>query len=117
MRNFKGFVEKSKYRKMMSNIGLYRKIGSTKGVQKNPFGSIKSMREYTYITLRQKPQLKEEAAIWFHHKWGVPKEAYLECMEVYLSNETDFYERYGWKFLCMVQGNDEPEMTRMYIHR
>ena len=32
MRNFKGFVEKSKYRKMMSNIGLYRKIGSTKGV-------------------------------------------------------------------------------------
>lgn len=29
-----GFVEKSKYRKMMSNIGLYRKIGSTKGIQK-----------------------------------------------------------------------------------
>ena len=29
MRNFKGFVEKSKYRKMMSNIGQYRKIGST----------------------------------------------------------------------------------------
>lgn len=27
-----GFIEKSKYRKMMSNIGQYRKIGSTKGV-------------------------------------------------------------------------------------
>lgn len=38
-----GFVEKSKYRKMMSNIGQYRKIGSTKGVQKNPYGSTKSM--------------------------------------------------------------------------
>ena len=25
MRKFKGFVEKSKYRKMMSNIGQYRK--------------------------------------------------------------------------------------------
>lgn len=43
MRNFKGFVEKSKYRKMMSNIGQYREIGSTKGVQKNPYGSTKSM--------------------------------------------------------------------------
>lgn len=37
---------------------------------------------------------------------------------VYLiTNHVDFYERYGWKFLCMVQGDDEPEMTRMYIHR
>lgn len=34
MGDFKGFVEKSKYHKMMSNIGQYRKIGSTKGVQK-----------------------------------------------------------------------------------
>ena len=38
---FTGFVEKSKYRKMMSNIGQYRKIGSTKGVQKSPCGSTK----------------------------------------------------------------------------
>ena len=28
-----GFVEKSKYRKMMSNIGQYRKNGSTTGVK------------------------------------------------------------------------------------
>ena len=26
-------------------------------------------------------------------------------------------ERYGWEFLCMVQGDGEPDMTRMYIHR
>ena len=26
-------------------------------------------------------------------------------------------ERYGGEFLCMVQGDGEPEMTRMYIHR
>ena len=25
--------------------------------------------------------------------------------------------RYGWEFLCMVQGEDVPNMTRMYIHR
>ncbi len=33
-----------------------------------------------------------------------------------LTDHTGFYERYGWEFLCMVQGDDEPEMSRMYIH-
>lgn len=149
------------------------------------------MKEYMYITLMEKPELKEEAAAWFHSKWGVPKEAYLECMEEYLDGKTKngwylclcdgkivagmgvidndfhdrkdlapnvcavyteedhrgkgiagnllnmvvedmktkgispiylitnhigFYERYGWEFLCMVQGDDEPEMSRMYVH-
>lgn len=150
------------------------------------------MKEYTYITLREKPEIKDMAATWFHRKWGVPKEAYLECMDAYLSDETElgwylcldgdkivggmgviendfhdrkdlspnvcavyteeeyrskgiagnllnmvvddmkqkgitpiylvtdhtgFYERYGWEFLCMVQGDGEEDMTRMYIHR
>ncbi len=149
------------------------------------------MSGYTYITLRERPQLKKAAAEWFHCKWQVPQEAYLACMEAYLNMETEygwylcldgdkiigclgviendfhdrkdltpnvcavytekeyrskgiagrllhmvvddmkskgitpiylvtdhtgFYERYGWKFLCMVQGDDEPDMTRMYIH-
>lgn len=149
------------------------------------------MGKYRYITLMEKPELKEEAASWFHSKWGVPKEAYLECMNAYLNNETNygwylclcgekivaglgviendfhdrrdlapnvcavyteeeyrcqgiagnllnmvvadmkdkgispiylitdhigFYERYGWEFFCMVQGDGEPNMTRMYIH-
>lgn len=34
-----------------------------------------------------------------------------------ITDHTSFYERYGWEFLCMVQGDDEPNMTRMYIHR
>lgn len=138
------------------------------------------------------PDLKEYAADWFHTKWGVPKEAYLDCMDAYLRGKTElgwylcleedrivggmgvvendfhnrkdlspnicavyteeayrnqgiagnllnmtvndlsqkgitpvylvtdhvgFYERYGWEFLCMVQGEGEPEMSRMYIHR
>ena len=150
------------------------------------------MKEYQYITLREVPEKKDMAATWFHNKWGVPKEAYLECMEAYLNNETEygwylcmdgdkivggmgviendfhdrkdltpnvcavyteseyrckgiagkllhmvvddmkekgitpiylvtdhtnFYERYGWEFFCMVQGDGEEEMTRMYIHR
>ncbi len=37
---------------------------------------------------------------------------------VYLvTDHVGFYERYGWEFLCMVQGDGEPNMTRMYIHR
>ena len=150
------------------------------------------MSDYTYITLRDKPDLKEKAAEWFHGNWGVPKEAYLECMNDYINNETEygwylcldgekivgglgviendfhdrkdlkpnvcavwtseeyrkqgiagnllnlvvedmrakgitplylvsdhigFYERYGWEFLCMAQGDDEPEMTRVYMHK
>lgn len=53
------------------------------------------MKEYIYATLRQRPELKNMAAEWFHCKWGVPQEAYLECMEAYLNNETE----YGW-YLC-----------------
>ena len=49
-----------------------------------------------YINLRERPELKENAAEWFHRKWGVPKEAYLECMNEYLNRETDL----GW-YLCL----------------
>lgn len=34
-----------------------------------------------------------------------------------VTDHTSFYERYGWEFLCMVQGDGEPEMTRMYVHK
>lgn len=144
-----------------------------------------------FLSLSERPELKEYAADWFHNKWGVSKEAYLKCMDAYLSGDTEygwyiclnedkivggvgviendfhnrkdlkpnicavyteknyrkqgiagrllhmtvedlrskgispvylvtdhtgFYERYGWKFLYMVQGDGESEMTRMYIH-
>ena len=150
------------------------------------------MASYRYITLREEPQLMESAAEWFHSKWHVPVEAYLACMEEYLSGATElgwylclegqrivggmgviendfhdrkdltpnvcavyteedcrcqgiagnllnmvrddlyakgitpiylltdhtgFYERYGWEFFCMAQGDGEEEMARMYIHR
>ena len=150
------------------------------------------MENYTYIKLRERPEWKQAAAEWFHSKWNVPTEAYLDCMDAYLSGETEygwylclngdkivggmgviendfhdrkdlapnvcavyteeacrgkgiagqlltivvddmkskgitpiylvtdhtgFYERYGWEFLCMVQGDGEDSMSRMYIHR
>lgn len=150
------------------------------------------MDEYRYITLRDVPGLKETAAEWFSSKWSVPKEAYLECMDAYLSGETEygwylclcgdrivggmgviendfhdrkdlapnvcavytepehrrkgiagrlldmtvedqrskgispvylvtdhtgFYERYGWEFFCMAQGDGEDHLTRVYVHK
>lgn len=148
---------------------------------------------YKIIRLKDEPTLKEKASQWFHEKWGVPLNAYLESMDaciagndavpqwymaiegerivggmgviendfhdrkdltpnvcaVYteedcrgqgiagellnyvcddmkkygidtlylMTDHTSFYERYGWEFLCMVQGDGEPDMTRMYIHR
>lgn len=149
------------------------------------------MDEYKIVTLREREDLKDTAAEWFHSKWGVPTQAYLDCMDDYITQKneygwyicldgnkiigglgvidndfhdrkdltpnicavyteeeyrlkgiagrllnyaveelraagvgpvylitdhTGFYERYGWEFLTMVQGDDEPEMTRMYVH-
>ena len=150
------------------------------------------MSDYKYVDLKEIKSYKDEAAGWFHSKWGHPKEAYLECMEAYLCGETDygwylcldnnkitaglgviendfhnrkdlapnvcavfteeayrnqgiagnllkmvvedckqngisplylvtdhvgFYEKYGWEFLCMVQVDNELNLSRMYIYR
>ena len=32
-----------------------------------------------------------------------------------LTDHTSFYERYGWQFLCMAQGDGEDEPARMYV--
>ena len=52
--------------------------------------------EYEYFALRDAPYLKDEAARWFHEKWGVPEEAYAECIEEYLNGKTE----YGW-YVCL----------------
>ena len=150
------------------------------------------MSNYKYITLKDMPSIKDDAALWFSSKWSVPEKAYLQCMDAYLNNETNygwylcldedkivaglgviendfhnrkdlspnicavytekdyrnlgiagkllnmavedcrqkgispvylvtnhegFYERYGWQFYCMVKGDGEDELSRMYIHR
>lgn len=53
-------------------------------------------KNYSFVNLRQVPEIKNKAASWFSSKWGVPEEAYLECMDAYLSGETE----YGW-YLCL----------------
>ena len=54
------------------------------------------MGELAFVTLRDRPELEDGAAAWFHGKWGVPKEAYLACMDSYLRGETE----YEW-VLCL----------------
>ena len=34
-----------------------------------------------------------------------------------LTDHTSFYERYGWEFFCMAQGDGEDRPSRMYIHK
>ncbi len=38
------------------------------------------------------------------------------CTLYLLTDHTSFYERYGWEFLCMAQGDGEPQPSRMYFH-
>ena len=51
---------------------------------------------YQYITLREKPEIMQAAAVWFSQKWRVPTEAYLSCMSDYLHGKTEL----GW-YLCV----------------
>ena len=37
--------------------------------------------EIRIVRLADVSQKKEQAASWFHEKWGVPLEAYLQSME------------------------------------
>ena len=85
------------------------------------------------ISLHSSPVWRIPAARWFQEKWEIPLEEYLTSIAgrllahicknmaakgigtLYLITEhTSFYERYGWEYLCMVQGDDGEQM-RMYI--
>lgn len=33
-----------------------------------------------------------------------------------LTDHTGFYERYGWRFYCLAQGEGEDEPSRLYVH-
>ena len=43
--------------------------------------------EYQIVRLIDRPDMKEQAARWFHEKWGIPMEAYLDSMEQCLTGD------------------------------
>lgn len=75
-------------------LELYHKAGFVETGEEDDEEIELSQRLYQYVTLREMPAVKEQAAEWFHSKWGVSKEAYLECMNAYLKKETE----YCWHF-------------------
>ena len=44
------------------------------------------MENIKMIKLRDHADLKEDSAKWFHEKWGIPAETYLESMEMCLKS-------------------------------
>ncbi len=44
--------------------------------------------EYKIINLSEKPEILDNAARWFHEKWGIPLKAYRESMEESLLKKT-----------------------------
>ena len=50
--------------------------------------------KYEIITLSACPEMKETMARWFHEKWGIPEEAYLESMAECLAGESAVPEWY-----------------------
>ncbi len=51
------------------------------------------MEKYEMIRIQDHKELITQAAGWFHQKWGIPKEAYLNSMEECVRNQ-DNGDRY-----------------------
>ncbi len=49
---------------------------------------------YEIIRLTEHPEYKDKMADWFHEKWGVPTEAYLESIDEALTTESGVPEWY-----------------------
>lgn len=44
--------------------------------------------KFRIIRLTDKPEIKEQAARWFHEKWNIPLTAYMESMEECLAGRS-----------------------------
>lgn len=45
------------------------------------------MIKYKITNLKYRPELKYQAAEWFHEKWGISSDAYLESMDACFKNQ------------------------------
>lgn len=46
------------------------------------------MKKYNIIKLSEHPELAEQAACWFHDKWNIPAEVYLESIKSCIDTKT-----------------------------
>ena len=68
-----------------------------------------SAMDYTILCLRDRPEMLEAAAAWFHAKWGIPAEAYRDSMRQCLAGDGPVPQWY------MAQGDGEPTPSRVYV--
>lgn len=52
------------------------------------------MRKFDIADIRSHPELKAQAAAWFHSKWEVPEEEYLASMDECISGGTSVPQCY-----------------------
>ncbi|NCB33370.1 MAG: GNAT family N-acetyltransferase [Erysipelotrichia bacterium] len=45
------------------------------------------MSDFEFFRLTDRPEWKERAALWFHDRWGVPLNAYLESMNACIAGD------------------------------
>lgn len=50
---------------------------------------------YKIVRLSDAPEMKVRMAAWFHEKWGIPLEAYLESMDECLASDGAYPEWYA----------------------
>lgn len=60
-----------------------------------------STTKNSIITISDRPELIQQAARWFHQKWGVPAEAYLESMEASIGSS---HKVPGWYLVLDERG-------------
>lgn len=65
-------------------------------ILKNNADAAWNLRGYVLASLRDRPELLNRAAAWFHSKWGVPEAAYRDRMAAYIEGASE----YGW-YLCL----------------
>ena len=61
---------------------------------------------YEIIRLIDKPNIKEQAAQWFHEKWNIPLEAYIESMEDCLNKRNSIPQWCSFdfsRFPCLIR--------------
>ena len=76
--------------------------------------------DYKIVKIQDCPQLKERAALWFHQKWGIPLEAYLQSMEECLNPRPGYFVP---QWYVVMEGEDiigglgviEKTLPQMYV--
>ena len=87
------------------------------GVIENDFHDRKDLApNVCAVYVEEDMRCKGVAGTLLHYACMDMKEKGVDVLYL-VTDHTSFYERYGWEFMCMVQGEGKPDMNSIYIHR